>query len=116
MSASWMARKAGCCSNASSAQSRLDVGKNRRDRTGSCRKGGSVDLSVPLPLKKIESVNRLHERLVQWRLADQALEMLAARCADFKPDSCLLKVVAVNGLYGTNLYAIPPMSMHAVGV
>ncbi|HKI37221.1 MAG TPA: hypothetical protein VKA46_35530, partial [Gemmataceae bacterium] len=67
-------------------------------------------------MSKIEAANCLHERLEQWRLADQALRLLADRCPDFKSDACLLKVVAVNGLYGTNLYAITRMAKHAAGV
>lgn len=75
-----------------------------------------MDLAVPLPLNKIEAANCLHERLEQWHLADQALRLLADRCPDFEPDACLLKVVAVNGLYGTNLYAVTRMAKHAAGV
>jgi hypothetical protein len=75
-----------------------------------------MDLAIPLPIKKIKAANCLHERLEQWRLADQALRLLAERCPGFEPDACLLKVVAVNGLYGTNLYAITRMAKHAAGV
>ena len=39
-----------------------------------------MSLAVPLPIEKIEAANRLHERLEQWRLADQALRLLANRC------------------------------------
>jgi hypothetical protein len=75
-----------------------------------------MDLAVPLPLKKIEAANRLHKRLEQWRLADQALRLLAERCPDFEPAACLLKVVTVNELYGTNVYATTRMAKHAAGV
>jgi hypothetical protein len=75
-----------------------------------------MDLAVPLPITKIEAANSLHEHLEQWRLADKALRLLADRCPGFEPDACLLKVVAVNGLYGTNLYAMTRMAKHAVGV
>jgi hypothetical protein len=75
-----------------------------------------MDLAVPLPLKKIEAANRLHERLEQWRLADQALRLLAERCPDFEPAPCLLKVVTVNGLYGTNVYATTRMAKYVAGV
>jgi len=72
-----------------------------------------MDLSATLPINKIKAANRLHERLEQWRLADQALRLLADRCPDFEPAACLLKVVAVNELYGTNLYATTRMAKHA---
>jgi hypothetical protein len=75
-----------------------------------------MDLAVPLPIGKIEAANRLHKRLELWRLTDQALGLLDQRCPSFEPDVCLLKVVAVNGLYGTNLYAITRMAKHAAGV
>jgi hypothetical protein len=72
--------------------------------------------AIPLPLSKINAANLLHRYLDQWRLADQALELLAARCGGFEPDACLLKVAAVNTLYGTNLYAITRMAKHAAAV
>lgn len=73
-----------------------------------------MDLAVPLPISKIEAAKRIHERLEQWRLADQALQRLADGC--FELDACLLKVVAVNALYGTNLYAVTRMAKHVTGV
>jgi hypothetical protein len=75
-----------------------------------------MGLAVPLPITRIEVANRLHERLEQWRLADQALGLLKERCPKFAPDACLLKVVAVNGLYGTNVYAITRMAKHVASV
>jgi hypothetical protein len=75
-----------------------------------------MDLAVPLPINKIEAANRLHEHLEQWRLADQALRRLADSCRDFELDACLLKVAAVNALYGTNLYAITRMAKHVAAV
>jgi hypothetical protein len=75
-----------------------------------------MDLAVPLPINKIEAANRLHERLEQWRLADEALQLLHRQCPNFDPAACLLKVVAVNGLYGTNLYAITRMAKHVADI
>jgi hypothetical protein len=75
-----------------------------------------MNLAIPLSIDKIEAANHLHERLEQWRLADEALTRLADRFRDFGPEACLLKVVAVNGLYGTNLYAITRMAKHVAGV
>jgi hypothetical protein len=50
-----------------------------------------MHLAVPLPLKKIEAANCLRKRLEQWRLADQALGLLADHFPDFVPAACLLK-------------------------
>lgn len=75
-----------------------------------------MNLAVPLPISKIDAANRLHEHLDQWRLADEALRMLAQRCPDFEPVTCLLKVVAVNELYGTNVYATTRMAKHTARV
>ncbi len=75
-----------------------------------------IGMAVPLPISKVEAANRLHEHLDQWRLADQALRLLAIRCPGFEPDACLLKVVAVNGLYGTNLYATMRMAKHVAAL
>jgi hypothetical protein len=75
-----------------------------------------MDLAVPLQIEKIEAASRLHERLEQWRLADVALRLLADRCPSFAPDACLLKVVAVNALYGTNVYATTRMAKHVASV
>jgi len=49
-------------------------------------------------------------------LADQALRLLAERCPDFEPATCLLKVVAVNELYGTNVYATTRMAKHVASI
>ena len=49
-------------------------------------------------------------------MADQALRLLAERCPDFEPATCLLKVVAVNELYGTNVYATTRMAKHVASI
>ncbi|MBI1901801.1 MAG: hypothetical protein HYS13_11910 [Planctomycetia bacterium] len=73
-------------------------------------------LVVPLPVEKVEAANQLYERLDQWRLADQALWLLADRCPGFAPEACVLKVVAVNALYGTNVYATTRMAKYVANV
>jgi hypothetical protein len=75
-----------------------------------------MDLAAPLPLKKIDAANHLHERLEQWQLADQALWLLACHCPEFDLAACLLKVVTVNELYGTNVYATTRMAKHVAAI
>ncbi len=69
-------------------------------------------LDVPLSRKHITAANHLHQRLEQWRLSDMALHRLQQSIPGFDPEACLLKSLAVNQLYGTNVLAIIPMSRH----
>jgi hypothetical protein len=50
--------------------------------------------------------------LAQWKLSETALEILAERFPDFSPEACLLKTVAVNAIYGTQLLATVRMAKH----
>lgn len=59
---------------------------------------------------------RLHEAMGQWRIADQALNELATRFPGWGPSDTLLKVVAINGLYGTNVWAFSWMAEHVQAV
>jgi hypothetical protein len=63
-------------------------------------------------LEQIAAANRLHDQLDQWRRSDRALEELKHRCPGFGPEATLLKVVTVNSLYGTNVYATLRMAQH----
>jgi hypothetical protein len=47
-----------------------------------------------------------------WRRVDAALAALADSMPDFNPAAVLLKVVAVNSLYGTNVYALDRAAQH----
>lgn len=73
-------------------------------------------LAIPLVRAQVEAANRLHAHLKQWVATDSALIALGKRFPDFGPESTLLKVAAVNQLYGTNLYAIVRMAGHAVHI
>jgi len=75
-----------------------------------------LPLKIPLTLEQVRSAGRVHDRLDQWRLADESLRALGRAFPDFDATSCLLKVVAVNSLYGTNLYATLRMASHLRGV
>jgi|SRR6266852_2048109 len=75
-----------------------------------------MKLMVPLSISQIEAANRLHQRLPQWQITDHALHALQVCFPDFGSEATLLKVVAVNQLYGTNVYAVIRMAQHVVDV
>jgi len=55
---------------------------------------------------------RLRCRCEGWLVTDEALESRARSFPKFDLKSTLLKVAAVNALYGTNVYAIARMAEH----
>ena len=67
-------------------------------------------LAVPLTMTQIEAANRLHGKLLQWQVTDRALYILQVNLPGFDIEATLLKVVAVNQLYGTNVYAVVRMA------
>ena len=69
-------------------------------------------LAVPLAQAQVECACRVHGTLAQWRLAEAALERLAERVPGFSAEACLLKTVAVNAIYGTQLLATVRMANH----
>jgi hypothetical protein len=75
-----------------------------------------MPLAVPLFIEQISAAKRIHDRLEQWRAADRALLALRGAFPDYGADACLLKCVAVNSLYGTNVYAILRMANHVCRV
>lgn len=77
-------------------------------------KGGA--LAVPLGTSQVEAASRLHGRLSQWTTTDAALESLGAKFPAFDVESSLLKVSALNQLYGTNVYAVMRMARHVSAV
>jgi hypothetical protein len=58
-----------------------------------------------LTSNQVEAACQLHETLPRWALADAALRRVRERIAGFDEPACLVKVVAVNDLYGTNVLA-----------
>ena len=66
----------------------------------------------PPTLSQIAAGGRLHQSLEQWRLSDQALRRLHESLPEFDFETCLLKSLAINALYGTQVLAIIPMSLH----
>jgi hypothetical protein len=75
-----------------------------------------VRLAVPLSPAQIAAAERLHARSRQWRVSDDALHALAQRFPDFGDEAVVLKCVAINALYGTNVFAITRMAEHVKGV
>lgn len=71
-----------------------------------------ISLAVPLTMAQIEAANRLHGKLIQWQVTDRALHILQENLPGFDSEATLLKVVAVNQLYGTNVYAVVRMVRH----
>ncbi len=73
-------------------------------------------LTVPLLPSQIDAANRLHQQLEQWQIIDQALGSLHARFPGFDLEATLLKVAAMNQLYGTKVYAVVRMAQHITAI
>ncbi len=71
-----------------------------------------MDLEVPLSISQVEAANRLHQQLSEWKITDSALHALHVRFPGFDIESSLLKVAAVNQLYGTKVFAVVRMAEH----
>lgn len=71
-----------------------------------------MTLAVPLSPRQVKAACRLHGRLTQWHLSDTALARLHAKVPGFDGEACLLKSVAINTLYGTQVFAIVAMARH----
>jgi hypothetical protein len=69
-------------------------------------------LAVPLKQKQIDLAVELHQTLDQWRLSDKSLARLRKALPGFDEEACLLKSIAINQLYGTQVLAIIPMAKH----
>lgn len=65
---------------------------------------------------QVAAAGRLHATLAQWRITDRALSQLQQEMPGFGPEECLLKVVAVNALYGTNVFALVRAAVHVEAV
>jgi hypothetical protein len=63
-------------------------------------------------MEQIDAAARLHSRLPYWEATDKALDDLSSRFPEFDLSACLLKTVAINQLYGTNVLAATRMARH----
>lgn len=61
---------------------------------------------------QIEAAARFHKRFDQWRLSDCTLLKLREVMPGWDEEACLLKCIAVNTLYGTQVFAIVRMAQH----
>jgi hypothetical protein len=69
-----------------------------------------------LTLHQVQAAMRLHDRMTGWHNTDAALLQLARTNPGFDGPSCLLKCVAVNALYGTQVWAIVPRAEYVASV
>ena len=69
-------------------------------------------LKVELRQSQITATIRIHGQLPIWNAADEALATLADRVPGFALAETMLKVAAINQLYGTNLYAVNRMAAY----
>jgi len=69
-------------------------------------------LAVPLTIDQLEAAGHLYAQLKQWHVSEATLDSLAEKFPGFSDETALLKVVAVNGLYGTNVMALFRMAAH----
>lgn len=75
-----------------------------------------MDLAVPLLPTQIEAAMRIQHHLSQWIASDRALYLLHDRLPGFAIEATLVKVAAVNQLYGTNVYAVVRMAQHVTQI
>ena len=75
-----------------------------------------IGLATPLTQKQIELATELHQTLDQWRLSDNALRRLRRALPELDEEACILKSIAVNSLYGTQVLAIIPMAKSVLSV
>src|SRR5258705_4869957 len=71
-----------------------------------------MTIHVPLTANQIAAAKEIRSRLRYWQEADAALRKLAVALPGFDAEAALLKVAAINTLYGTNLYAFQRMAKH----
>ncbi len=70
------------------------------------------DGKAKLTEEQIAAAGAIHATLVQWRLTDEALRRLQDALPAFGAEESLLKVVAINALYGTNVFALVRAATH----
>ena len=75
-------------------------------------RGADVVLHLALIQDQIEAGKEIRLRLAYWQQADSALRRMSEALPGFDAEATLLKVAAINTLYGTNLYAFARMANH----
>lgn len=74
------------------------------------------DLKTKLTQEQVAAAGALHATLTQWRVTDAALQQLQESLPGFSLEESLLKVAAVNSLYGTNVFALVRAATHVHNV
>jgi len=75
-----------------------------------------MKLAVPLYKRQIDAAGMLRQNLQQWQKSDAALVAPHKKFPGFTPEACLLKSVAVNAIYSTNVLAIVRVANHVKDV
>lgn len=65
---------------------------------------------TPITRSQLDASRALYSLLTRWREADDCLYRLGRSLPTFDGPSTLAKVVAVNSLYGTNVFAVQEMA------
>jgi hypothetical protein len=84
----------------------------RKVRRRAVARRGRTSRGGPLTSSQVDAASPLHSRLKQWSATDSALEALRRLFPGFDLAASLLKVSALNQLYGTNVYAVLRMAEH----
>lgn len=71
-----------------------------------------LKLEHPLLQNQIDAAVKIRERLQGRKSSYKALKALSNKFPGFGPEDCLLKSVAVNSIYGTNVLAIVRVADH----
>ncbi len=93
---------------------RAGVRRDEQERDG--RNEGRGRWEARLTEEQIAAAGALHPTLAQWRATDSALSRLREGMPGFRPEESLLKVAAVNALYGTNVFALVRAARHVQAV
>jgi len=75
-----------------------------------------MDLEVALSEKQINCARRIYDGIPQMKQADAALKKLRENMPGFSIEECLLKSVAINSIYGTQVLAIVQMGKHIADI
>ena len=67
---------------------------------------------IPIPAGALDAATARHSQLDSWTRSDAALAALHRSVHGFSPEATLLKAVAVNALYYTNVVAIVRVAEH----
>jgi hypothetical protein len=76
----------------------------------------SPKLANALTQEQVDIANRFHRQLSRWQISDKALFRLRDCVPEWDAAACLLKSVAINSIYGTNVYATIRVAEHIASI